>query len=176
MRESQKHTDPDSGCWASSGYSVQGCAQFEQKLRQCMDTPVSANTLSNISKANISAEECKPEEKQHQLPSFADVSEDYRTAQARLVLPESSLTLRTLYVKYMDFREEHRGFGILGVATVFDSIFKGVLGQYHCIFTKLGRAACQSSRLVFHIVKNLTFHVHTFIACFGTKFTYFSYF
>lgn len=28
------------GCWASSGYSVQGCAQFEQKLRQCMDAPV----------------------------------------------------------------------------------------------------------------------------------------
>lgn len=29
------------GCWASSGYSVQGCAQLEQKLRQCMDAPVS---------------------------------------------------------------------------------------------------------------------------------------
>jgi hypothetical protein len=28
------------GCWASSGYSVQGCAQLEQKLRQCMDAPV----------------------------------------------------------------------------------------------------------------------------------------
>lgn len=30
------------GCWASSGYSVQGCAQLEQKLRQCMDQPVCA--------------------------------------------------------------------------------------------------------------------------------------
>lgn len=29
------------GCWASSGYSVAGCAQLEQKLRQCMDAPVS---------------------------------------------------------------------------------------------------------------------------------------
>jgi len=28
------------GCWASSGYSVQGCALLEQKLRQCMDAPV----------------------------------------------------------------------------------------------------------------------------------------
>lgn len=28
------------GCWASSGYSVQGCAQLEQKLRLCMDAPV----------------------------------------------------------------------------------------------------------------------------------------
>ncbi|OCL00348.1 mitochondrial 37S ribosomal protein mS37 [Cenococcum geophilum 1.58] len=27
------------GCWASSGYSVQGCAQLEQKLRACMDAP-----------------------------------------------------------------------------------------------------------------------------------------
>jgi hypothetical protein len=36
------------GCWASSGYSVQGCAQLEQKLRQCMDAPVgSAITSGN---------------------------------------------------------------------------------------------------------------------------------
>ncbi|OCK80370.1 mitochondrial ribosomal protein 10 [Lepidopterella palustris CBS 459.81] len=27
------------GCWASSGYSVQGCAQVEQQLRACMDAP-----------------------------------------------------------------------------------------------------------------------------------------
>jgi len=32
--------DMATGCWASSGYSVQGCAQLEQKLRQCMDAPV----------------------------------------------------------------------------------------------------------------------------------------
>ena len=36
---------PDSfelqGCWASSGYSVQGCAQLEEALRECMDAPVS---------------------------------------------------------------------------------------------------------------------------------------
>ncbi|KAF2228803.1 mitochondrial ribosomal protein 10 [Viridothelium virens] len=25
------------GCWASSGYSAQGCAQLEQQLRACMD-------------------------------------------------------------------------------------------------------------------------------------------
>lgn len=40
------------GCWASSGYSVQGCAQLEQKLRQCMDAPVSPthhNTNYNVS-------------------------------------------------------------------------------------------------------------------------------
>lgn len=28
------------GCWASSGYNLAGCAQLEQKLRQCMDAPV----------------------------------------------------------------------------------------------------------------------------------------
>ncbi|KAH7135922.1 hypothetical protein B0J11DRAFT_576477 [Dendryphion nanum] len=31
------------GCWASSGYSVTGCAQFEQKLRACMDAPRNTN-------------------------------------------------------------------------------------------------------------------------------------
>ncbi|KAL7770269.1 hypothetical protein CFE70_000202 [Pyrenophora teres f. teres 0-1] len=31
---------PKLRCWASSGYSVQGCALLEQKLRQCMDAPV----------------------------------------------------------------------------------------------------------------------------------------
>ncbi|KAF2657945.1 mitochondrial 37S ribosomal protein YmS-T [Lophiostoma macrostomum CBS 122681] len=35
------------GCWASSGYSVQGCAQFEQKLRQCMDAPRNQNQGKN---------------------------------------------------------------------------------------------------------------------------------
>ena len=28
------------GCWASSGASVGGCADLEQQLRACMDTPV----------------------------------------------------------------------------------------------------------------------------------------
>ncbi|KAF2271606.1 mitochondrial 37S ribosomal protein YmS-T, partial [Westerdykella ornata] len=37
------------GCWASSGYSVQGCAQFEQKLRACMDAPRN----QNMKKSNI---------------------------------------------------------------------------------------------------------------------------
>ncbi|OJJ47758.1 hypothetical protein ASPZODRAFT_29592, partial [Penicilliopsis zonata CBS 506.65] len=26
-------------CWASSNYSVEGCAAFEEQLRQCMDSP-----------------------------------------------------------------------------------------------------------------------------------------
>ncbi|KAI9792854.1 MAG: hypothetical protein M1833_001013 [Piccolia ochrophora] len=26
-------------CWASSGYSISGCAQIEQQLRICMDAP-----------------------------------------------------------------------------------------------------------------------------------------
>jgi len=29
-------------CWASSGYSVQGCSALETALRACMDTPVSS--------------------------------------------------------------------------------------------------------------------------------------
>lgn len=28
------------GCWASSGYTTQGCAALEQQLRACMDAPV----------------------------------------------------------------------------------------------------------------------------------------
>ncbi|KAK8215309.1 40S ribosomal protein mrp10 [Zalaria obscura] len=27
------------GCWASSGYTTQGCAALEQQLRACMDAP-----------------------------------------------------------------------------------------------------------------------------------------
>ncbi|GAB7340225.1 hypothetical protein MBLNU457_6690t1 [Dothideomycetes sp. NU457] len=27
------------GCWASSGYTAQGCAVLEQQLRACMDQP-----------------------------------------------------------------------------------------------------------------------------------------
>ncbi|KAF2733454.1 mitochondrial ribosomal protein 10 [Polyplosphaeria fusca] len=35
------------GCWASSGYSIQGCAQLEQKLRHCMDSPRPASNAKN---------------------------------------------------------------------------------------------------------------------------------
>ncbi|KAF2465481.1 mitochondrial ribosomal protein 10 [Lindgomyces ingoldianus] len=35
------------GCWASSGYSIQGCAQLETKLRHCMDSPRNPNTKKN---------------------------------------------------------------------------------------------------------------------------------
>ncbi|ORX95101.1 hypothetical protein BCR34DRAFT_525674 [Clohesyomyces aquaticus] len=35
------------GCWASSGYSIQGCAQLEAKLRQCMDSPRNTNIKKN---------------------------------------------------------------------------------------------------------------------------------
>lgn len=31
---------PTTGCWASSGYTTQGCAALEQQLRACMDAPV----------------------------------------------------------------------------------------------------------------------------------------
>jgi hypothetical protein len=43
-----READACTGCWASSGYSVQGCAQLEQKLRQCMDAPVSSASPTNI--------------------------------------------------------------------------------------------------------------------------------
>jgi hypothetical protein len=32
------------GCWASSGYTAQGCAALEQQLRACMDAPVRTPT------------------------------------------------------------------------------------------------------------------------------------
>ncbi|KAJ4360598.1 40S ribosomal protein mrp10 [Didymosphaeria variabile] len=37
------------GCWASSGQAAaaQGCAQLEQRLRQCMDAPRDTNPKKN---------------------------------------------------------------------------------------------------------------------------------
>ena len=32
------------GCWASQGYSAQGCAMLEQQLRVCMDSKVSVRS------------------------------------------------------------------------------------------------------------------------------------
>ena len=45
------------GCWASSGYSVQGCAQLEQKLRQCMDAPVCSPPQRPLDFSNLSSSE-----------------------------------------------------------------------------------------------------------------------
>lgn len=36
------------GCWASSGYSMAGCAQLEQQLRACMDAPVCLYLTANM--------------------------------------------------------------------------------------------------------------------------------
>ena len=30
----------NAGCWASQGYTAEGCVILEQQLRQCMDAPV----------------------------------------------------------------------------------------------------------------------------------------
>ncbi|BDD59455.1 hypothetical protein MAP00_004662 [Monascus purpureus] len=34
-------------CWASSGYTAEGCAALEQQLRQCMDAPKPKTTKKN---------------------------------------------------------------------------------------------------------------------------------
>ena len=36
----RRRTDHDAGCWASQGYTTQGCAALEQSLRACMDARV----------------------------------------------------------------------------------------------------------------------------------------
>ncbi|KAF1984223.1 mitochondrial ribosomal protein 10 [Aulographum hederae CBS 113979] len=35
------------GCWASSGFSITGCAQLEQALRLCMDQKRNTSTQKN---------------------------------------------------------------------------------------------------------------------------------
>jgi hypothetical protein len=90
------------GCWASSGFSVQGCAQFEQKLRACMDAQVRSLSQNfgigpeyhhSMESANISPSEtysCK--EEHYQLPSPSVVSRHERTPQARMnITGEASL-------------------------------------------------------------------------------------
>jgi len=48
--------DMATGCWASSGYSVQGCAQLEQKLRQCMDAPVRSPPINSQTRLTLHSE------------------------------------------------------------------------------------------------------------------------
>lgn len=73
------------GCWASSGYSVQGCAQLEQKLRQCMDQPVCHSHGLDMEHAlTPHTARQEPEEEQHQLPPVEDVPQDHRPSQAKL--------------------------------------------------------------------------------------------
>ena len=90
---------PVAGCWASSGYSPQGCAAIEQQLRACMDTPVcfeSARDCWGIWVKTIEgachgyrlrllmfvmdAETEWAEKECDQLPSHEAVSQDYRSA------------------------------------------------------------------------------------------------
>jgi hypothetical protein len=87
------------GCWASSGYSVQGCAQFEQKLRQCMDAPVRSPTSVYQHKVKLTRPLAKPqhEEEQHQLPSLENVPQDCGSSQAQLNGPRHLLFVYYVY-------------------------------------------------------------------------------
>lgn len=94
----------ETACWASSGYSVAGCAVLESSLRACMDAPVCGDSSSHskelsrgcggsleftiISHANISAvaETQRREEEHNQLPPLANVSQDGRAPEAEVTL------------------------------------------------------------------------------------------
>jgi hypothetical protein len=87
------------GCWASSGYSVQGCAQLEQKLRQCMDAPVRSPLPTHQHHPTLTPPLAKPqhEEEQHQLPSLENVPQDRGSPQAQVNGPRLSLFVHYVY-------------------------------------------------------------------------------
>lgn len=73
------------GCWASSGYTAQGCAQLEQSLRACMDARVcQAFRRHGVYMLMLGTETRKAEEELYQLPSLTNVSEYCRTEETRL--------------------------------------------------------------------------------------------
>ncbi|PWY82900.1 37S ribosomal protein Mrp10, mitochondrial [Aspergillus heteromorphus CBS 117.55] len=41
-------------CWASQGYTAEGCGAIEQQLRQCMDAPKSKNKRSDAINYHLS--------------------------------------------------------------------------------------------------------------------------
>jgi hypothetical protein len=129
------------GCWASSGYSVQGCAQFEQKLRQCMDSPVCYTPLSryaNGQRAHVFAEKPKHGQEQHQLPSLPHVSQDRRSTQARLVasIPPCPILYSTC-ISTVEC-EHHRVSILLGVRDIIESL-GGVLVRNTIVLMRLQR-------------------------------------
>lgn len=93
------------GCWASAGQAAaaQGCAQLEQKLRLCMDAPVSlAPSRLSLRTCLTTTARCQPKEEQHQLPSLAHVPEYCWPSQAEVENHSASTRcLEDLYYMYI---------------------------------------------------------------------------
>lgn len=105
-----------SGCWASSGYTAQGCAALEQQLRACMDAPVCFGRLiltyahSNSSRR---AESWSNQEEFHQLSSLEIISPDHRPPQAKLDVCQISLPFTTAFWHYTAYRRQEYSLLIL---------------------------------------------------------------
>jgi hypothetical protein len=97
------------GCWASSGYTAQGCAALEQQLRACMDAPVCFGrpiSTHDLSDSSPLAESRTNKEEFHQLPSLEIISPNHRSAQAQLVLGSRFLTFTTASWHYTASRRQ----------------------------------------------------------------------
>lgn len=76
------------GCWASSGYTVGGCAVVEQTLRECMDAPVSPyhqfkSSVEELTLMDHDTESTSDLEKSHQLPPYKIISKHCRTKEEK---------------------------------------------------------------------------------------------
>jgi hypothetical protein len=97
------------GCWASSGYTAQGCAALEQQLRACMDAPVRFGRLISThdhSDSNLVAESWTNQEELHQLPSVETIPSNHRSTQAELVLGPRFLSFTTASWHYTAQRRQ----------------------------------------------------------------------
>nr|POE74721.1 hypothetical protein CFP56_37252 [Quercus suber] len=80
------------GCWASQGYSAEGCAALEQSLRACMDAKVRRNAVRVAGPFGAAllrsrdAETGDEQEEQCQLSSLALLSTNDRSSQTEEVM------------------------------------------------------------------------------------------
>ena len=95
------------GCWASSGYSAQGCAALEQQLRTCMDAPVRLHPFHLLQVHIRLTNHCRNRNKTRRAPSITTFQDYTHRSSAltsgsrrQIVLVHCSSLYHTFYYRW----------------------------------------------------------------------------
>lgn len=94
------------GCWASQGYTAQGCAALEQQLRVCMDAKVGlAMHQRNIRESGWKLTTLRKRKRQRRATSTTSYRDSIRRSRVRIRENERDIRDRRILVQVLGMHE-----------------------------------------------------------------------